>query len=363
MSKRKGLILGVLCFTLLFMGIGFALFSTTLNINGTATATGTFDVKITDVQYDTSNSTLSPTNFEGNIVVSQYDDEGEYVFETPSTTATLTAAFNEPGEVAVWTLTATNSGSVAAKISVNAVNPSDTSGAYKLQCYSASQDPLEGRELSANGGTTTFKCSITFDENHNLTGSQLEALENQNTNLQVTVTAVQSSGYEAPQGQVNPVDVSGTFYPYVLDVDNPTEYIIANPDGTGDLYISSQHIPFTYEYDNVVLTVYVMGNAEYYEYFSVENNTGFINDEDEIFTTNGGVGITPLSGFIYSDGNDTYTFASDGTVTRSSDGRSGNYAVINNRLYFIIYGNKYMYNIAQDYSSFTHDNDTFVKQN
>ena len=49
MNKKKGIIIGVVLFVLA-VAVGYALFSDTLTINGTATAKGEFDMEISSAQ-------------------------------------------------------------------------------------------------------------------------------------------------------------------------------------------------------------------------------------------------------------------------------------------------------------------------
>ena len=49
MRNKKNMVIGLLCVALVFMGIGYSIFNSTLNISGTATSSGSFDVKITNV--------------------------------------------------------------------------------------------------------------------------------------------------------------------------------------------------------------------------------------------------------------------------------------------------------------------------
>jgi len=49
-SKKRNVIIGSLCAVLLLMVVGYAAFSTTLNINGTANISSTWNILITDIQ-------------------------------------------------------------------------------------------------------------------------------------------------------------------------------------------------------------------------------------------------------------------------------------------------------------------------
>ena len=180
--KNKKMIIGVLCIALVFMGIGFALFSTSLNLNGTATSSGTFDVKITNVVLDTTKKTEGATDTTAAIT-------NNYAV----TEQNLSATFSEPGDYITWTLTVTNRGSISATFTVEAEPQTATNGAYGLVC-----DSEEGTVL-APSATTAFQCEMSFDKNHDLTSEQFAQIpKGTNVTMTVHVTAVQSSEYEAP---------------------------------------------------------------------------------------------------------------------------------------------------------------------
>ena len=178
----KGKLIGILCIALVFMGIGFAALQTNLNITGTATSSGTFDVKITNVEVDNSKTTAGVT-----------DNTPPPGNNYAVTEQTLIATFSEPGDYITYDITVTNRGSIAAAITVETNPQVNTSGAFKLQC-----NAREGTTLAANGGNTTFQCRMSFDE-----GFNLESIENiSQASMTVSIKAVQSSEYEAPSFEI-----------------------------------------------------------------------------------------------------------------------------------------------------------------
>ena len=87
----KGKLIGILCIALVFMGIGFAALQTNLNISGTAKASGTFDIKITDVSPSDSSSFTDYT-------------------------ATINPVFEKPGDSVTYEIEVTNNGTIDALI-------------------------------------------------------------------------------------------------------------------------------------------------------------------------------------------------------------------------------------------------------
>ena len=182
MKNNKKMIIGVLCIALVFMGIGFAAFTTSLNLSGTATASGFFDVKITNYVLDTTKKTSGATDTTAAIT-------NNYAV----TEQTLSATFSEPGDYITWTLTVTNRGTISATFTVEAEPQTATNGAYGLVC-----DSEEGTVL-APSQSTTFQCEMSFDKNHNLTAQEFAALpKGTDVTMTVHVTAVQSSNYVSP---------------------------------------------------------------------------------------------------------------------------------------------------------------------
>lgn len=105
MKKQNIAIIGVIAFVLA-VAVGYALFSETLNINGTATAKGDFDVEFTEV------GTITKTGYT--------DVDGTNDIAVISTDKnTLTVKVNKldyPGAYVEIPVTITNKGSVPAKL-------------------------------------------------------------------------------------------------------------------------------------------------------------------------------------------------------------------------------------------------------
>ena len=55
--KKRNIIIGALCCLLVFMGIGYAILSQTLNISGIANMRGNWNVKITNMELLSENKT------------------------------------------------------------------------------------------------------------------------------------------------------------------------------------------------------------------------------------------------------------------------------------------------------------------
>ena len=94
MNKKKGIIIGILA-VILVAAVGYAIFSDTLTIKGTATAQGNFDLT-----YTCSIEESSTTN-AGNCVVD-------------GNTITTTSTFTKPTDTVIYQVTITNNGTIPA---------------------------------------------------------------------------------------------------------------------------------------------------------------------------------------------------------------------------------------------------------
>lgn len=146
MKDKKNILIGALLFTILVMAVGYAAFATTLNINGTATIAGSWDVEITGITSDTTHG-------------------GTDKIGTPSftpTVATFDVEFAKPGDYAIYTVTVENKGTIDAKLdSFTFVDQNDGPADIKFSIVS---QPTASSILAA-GGTATFEVKAEYDAN------------------------------------------------------------------------------------------------------------------------------------------------------------------------------------------------------
>ena len=134
MSKKRNVIIGVIAL-LLLVSVGYALFSDTLNINGTATAKGDFSFSVTTqkgVMDEINSESLTSLNSIGmrrtkatssglNLYSSYVSDETGIESSTitnTSNTVTINASMNMPGQSQYFTIKVTNTGSIPITIDV-----------------------------------------------------------------------------------------------------------------------------------------------------------------------------------------------------------------------------------------------------
>lgn len=145
-SKKKNYAIIVLIVLLLALAIGYAAFSATLTINGTATAEATWDVKFTSATLDVAK------------------DHGTATVSADGKTITANITLNYPGDAVKLTAVVTNSGTLPAKLtSFNITNPTNA------DITVTAAQPTTGETLAANGGTCTTEYVIKWAANSEAT--------------------------------------------------------------------------------------------------------------------------------------------------------------------------------------------------
>ena len=144
MKDKKNILICALLLTIMVMAVGYAAFSQTLNIGGTASIAGAWDVKITGID-------------------SQLGGTAKNATDTPTFTAT-TATFNvelmKPGDTATYTITVENNGSIDAKLSSITLTP-QADGSEAI-VYEIVEQPAKDSILKADESTTVV-IKITYD--------------------------------------------------------------------------------------------------------------------------------------------------------------------------------------------------------
>lgn len=140
MKYANTIIIGSLLIILLVMSVGYAAFATQLQLNGTATIQGEWDVEITKIE---------ATNIVGTAEAG-----------TPAntkTTATFDATLKAPGDAVTYTVTIENKGTIDAKLD-NATYTEQTDGSPAI-IYTTTNP---GQTLAA-GEKTTATVTATYD--------------------------------------------------------------------------------------------------------------------------------------------------------------------------------------------------------
>lgn len=164
MKKQNIAIIGVVAF-ILAVAIGYAIFSETLTISGTASASGDFDVEFTSIGDVTSSG-----------YTKQPDSEELAVIESGNNELTITVdKLDYPGAYVEIPVTITNKGSVPAKLK---------------QINQTGLDTEEGPIKVTYSGVAASETPINQNETQNMT-IRVEWLESVNTTAekaQFTIT-------------------------------------------------------------------------------------------------------------------------------------------------------------------------------
>ena len=158
--KKRNIIIGALCSLLVFMGIGYAILSQTLNISGIANMRGNWNVKITNMELLSENKT-------GRAV--------EVSHSFTDTTATFTADLYMPGDSIEYRVTVENQGNIDALL--KSITPTTTNRSEGIKF---SHSEIDNTVLTA-GKTITFTMKVEFLEN----ATSIPNVENVSYNLEL----------------------------------------------------------------------------------------------------------------------------------------------------------------------------------
>ena len=167
--KKRNIIIGALCCLLVFMGIGYAILSQTLNISGIANMRGNWNVKITNMELLSENKT-------GRAV--------EVSHSFTDTTATFTADLYMPGDSIEYRVTVENQGNIDALL--KSIIPTTTNRSEGIKF---SHSEIDNTVLTA-GKTITFTMKVEFLED----ATSIPKVDNVKYNLELVY--VQYNGGE-----------------------------------------------------------------------------------------------------------------------------------------------------------------------
>ncbi len=146
-SKNKNALIGGLLAIVFVMAVGYAAFSTQLNVNGTANVTSSWDVHIQSITAGTTDAgTLTGTA----------QDLGTSIGED-KLSATFSNTLMAPGDSITYTIVVKNAGTLPAKVSDIVF----TKGASKAILYNYSG--IAENDVVSAGATKTFTVTVTYD--------------------------------------------------------------------------------------------------------------------------------------------------------------------------------------------------------
>lgn len=146
-NKKRNYVIVVLVVLLLALAVGYAAFSETLNITGTANAKGTFDMEFTSAAIDTA--TAKGIDTVGSSAVISADK---------NTVTVVVKDLAYPGAGTNVTVVAKNAGTVPAKL-----NGLTFTGLDDTDIKVTFPDGLVENEIVQPGGTCTITFSVKWD--------------------------------------------------------------------------------------------------------------------------------------------------------------------------------------------------------
>ena len=168
--KKRNIIIGSLCCLLVFMGIGYAILSQTLNISGIANMRGNWNVKITNMELLSENKTGRA-------------EEVSHSFT--DTTATFEANLYMPGDSIEYRVTVENQGNIDALL--KSITPTTTNRSEGIKF---SHSEIDNTILTA-GKKITFTMKVEFLED----ATSIPKVDNVKYNLELVYVQYDGGEY------------------------------------------------------------------------------------------------------------------------------------------------------------------------
>ena len=245
--KRNNIMIFGLCAILICMGVGYAAFSSKLDIKGVSSITSTWDIRITDVQTKE--------------LIGSAENAKEPTFDDLS--ANMEANFYNPGDAAIYEVTVSNLGTLDAVLDSIKINgPKQDIIVFSIEGISAKEDLLQGESktfeviVKYNETVTSQPETTSFSFN-----VDLEYLQKGNsTNFSEADSDEVESGFRISNLEVNPSETS-------LDINMTADTAIK--------YYYSLDNDKWYESTENTYTLYnLKPNTEYTVYVKAENAEG-----------------------------------------------------------------------------------------
>lgn len=165
--KSKNIVIIALCITLIFMGVGFSALSSTLTINGTARASSSWDVRITNIKATEAYTSANETTITDAASLAAY--EGDNISFTQST-ATFDATLAQPGDYVIYSITVRNQGTIGAtlnELTETIQRATENAGVEGAEAKEPIKFQLQGiaanDALAAETGEVTFTVKAYYD--------------------------------------------------------------------------------------------------------------------------------------------------------------------------------------------------------
>ncbi len=188
-DKNKNIVIAVLLGVLVVMAVAYAAFSTTLNINGTATIKSSWNVAFDTTKTTTATGVVTPTTGSGGTTAPTGT-----VSYTDGQHATVSADLYQPGDKVEFLLTVKNTGSLKATLGSLSISSSTGCTVSSLTCTSTAGHikftvgNFSSATLNASNGTATIKVTAEF-----VNGAVTNLSGNESASITVSFTATQAT--------------------------------------------------------------------------------------------------------------------------------------------------------------------------
>ncbi len=231
--RQRSIVLGVLGSIMLLMVIGYAAFSTQLNINGTSNISSNWDIRITNITSDLHGGATNATE-------PTYDNEN-------GLTASFSTNLVSPGDYALYTVTVRNNGDIDATLTDIEISDSNNPAiVFETSGLEEGDNLLKQTE-------DELIVKVSYSES---VESQPEITT---SNITVTLTYEQASGGSIPEEPAGPTSVmaGGIEIPVIT---------------TGDGLYADTYEEGRYFYKGTNPNNYITFNNETWRIVSVEND-------------------------------------------------------------------------------------------
>lgn len=210
--RKRNIIIGSLACLLVFMSVGYAILSATLNIKGTSIFEGNWDIIITNVEMSTT----------GKGVTGTYSDLAE-----DNKNLTLSVELQKPKDEVIYTITVKNQGSIDA--SLKAVNLESTNANEYIEAINTAE---LGTALFA-GQSMTFDVRIRFRDLDisTLPGNLIAQYNFSLTYLQYTESSIAKNQEGLSNNSSFSITPAGQIYDYDYSVGGEYVTIPSSIDG------------------------------------------------------------------------------------------------------------------------------------
>ena len=189
--RQRSIVLGVLGAIMLLMVVGYAAFSTQLNINGTSNISSNWDIRITNITSDLHGGATNATE-------PTYDNEN-------GLTASFSTNLVSPGDYAEYTVTVRNNGDIDATLTDIEISDSNNPAIiFETSGLSEGDNLLKQTE-------DELIVKVSYSE------SVTSQPETTTSNIEVTLTYEQATGGSTPEE--NTVAMGGQEIPVVTEND------------------------------------------------------------------------------------------------------------------------------------------------